>query len=857
MDPIIYKTDQTFPNNPTVPMEEKDKPQKEKVLRAIGDIFSLQKQPDNYAKKLWNQFSLDQKDKIAHNVMKYIESHKGDMNNLDLSFIADKKVIGGSSQIQNTHRDDLYVDFFVSLYKQMQNEDKEKALTGFTFIEEFNIEPDSAKGQRVRLEIAKIDAHSLQGTISEVIQFYGIKDPPNRIEIAKIAASRNGLDVSKNIENYNITDKSALIEIAKIAAAENGRGVSIYIKNYGIRRETTLAEIAKIAACQNGGAVSEHIREYGIKDPKELASIAKIAVHYDAKDASEFIGNYQISNEADLRQIAKVAIFKSPSSLEHYLNVFPKLSKIHEGLNIGETPKWSLIASEEAASEQDDKIHISTRLNKLLLPQEPLTEESREKVLENLVCLYLLYDNLDERGIKELQKPIEEIYNFRNPQVRKNLLQHLIFEFNENHIAEWSNISKSKGDANYQVVLHLLMSILKIQGISEDNIDALSSSARTLKSGSRTPIYKDAMVQQRCLPFLVYLIEDQTITPNRKGQILRYLSSLTNKEDLTKNLEALIGIRNILFKFQCLSDGELNFDRLKSELERAFEHVIPEIKNYENFSKEFEEIFGKFRSPTAIYSYAGKLQELPTVEREKSLKHFSEFILETLKGQYYEARYLGSPHLDAIFAASPGLKEKWIQGETIPYTREGKATDSPTESSSQIDLNDPTQNKNANWTVVDTDDPCDLLLCGTEVMGSCQNIEGDPVYTKGLVAYLQDGKNRLIAIKDANGKIQARSICRLLISDEGKPVLFLETIYPANISEEKKRTLIEFATSRARSLGLPLYSYQLKEGENCNVKLESKGSRSPYEYVDAAGGIHNDGLWRIEATKELYVPKEV
>ena len=66
------------------------------------------------------------------------------------------------------------------------------------------------------------------------------------------------------------------------------------------------------------------------------------------------------------------------------------------------------------------------------------------------------------------------------------------------------------------------------------------------------------------------------------------------------------------------------------------------------------------------------------------------------------------------------------------------------------------------WKIVDSDDPCDLFLAGTEVEGSCQRINGEPRHNKCLLAYVLDGKNRIFAIKDETGRLKARAMMRLL-----------------------------------------------------------------------------------------------
>lgn len=57
------------------------------------------------------------------------------------------------------------------------------------------------------------------------------------------------------------------------------------------------------------------------------------------------------------------------------------------------------------------------------------------------------------------------------------------------------------------------------------------------------------------------------------------------------------------------------------------------------------------------------------------------------------------------------------------------------------------------WSIDNSDDPQDLFLCGTEVLGCCQKIGGDVDKNRALMGYVLDGKYRILAIKDPSGKI--------------------------------------------------------------------------------------------------------
>jgi hypothetical protein len=142
---------------------------------------------------------------------------------------------------------------------------------------------------------------------------------------------------------------------------------------------------------------------------------------------------------------------------------------------------------------------------------------------------------------------------------------------------------------------------------------------------------------------------------------------------------------------------------------------------------------------------------------------------------------------------------------------------------------------------MDSDNLGDLFLSGTDIKGSCLRIDADTRNSKCLPAYVMDGKNRLLAITDSKGKIQARAFLRLLWDgEEKKPVLFLERIYPFSLPKNLYSLLVDFAIYRSKSLELPLTSVEIGTGEKYPHELISMGCKAPFEHVDARGlGITN------------------
>lgn len=159
-----------------------------------------------------------------------------------------------------------------------------------------------------------------------------------------------------------------------------------------------------------------------------------------------------------------------------------------------------------------------------------------------------------------------------------------------------------------------------------------------------------------------------------------------------------------------------------------------------------------------------------------------------------------------------------------------------------------------NWTIEDTDNPQDLILCGTEVIGSCQRVNGNIELTKCLPAYLIDGKNRILVIKDNTGKIRCRAILRILWDNKkSKQVLYMEKIYPQVVQEEFALALNKFAVSRARALNLPLLTHYFEPYNRYDGSIRSLGGPAPFEYVDALKKT-TESTFEISDAAILYMP---
>jgi hypothetical protein len=154
----------------------------------------------------------------------------------------------------------------------------------------------------------------------------------------------------------------------------------------------------------------------------------------------------------------------------------------------------------------------------------------------------------------------------------------------------------------------------------------------------------------------------------------------------------------------------------------------------------------------------------------------------------------------------------------------------------------------------------DLFLCGTEVIGSCQNIYSGDEYNKALIAYVLDGKYQIAQITQANGTLMARCMLRLLWSEEHqKPVIHIEQEYSnPGVPSKTKAIRMRLIYKKAQAMGALLaindkallQQLSIDKDEKFMahiIELNAYDSPYPYEYVDALGGIEEYGNYKIEA----------
>ncbi len=447
-----------------------------------------------------------------------------------------------------------------------------------------------------------------------------------------------------------------------------------------------------------------------------------------------------------------------------------------------------------------------------------------------------------------LQNPIAEATLLRISKIANSDMQvmaaNALFEIykSEEKKEAWESLAKTQPP-------HLLLTslLLVLEGIPKDTIEKILESLTAKKyqnTEKMQPIHEmiNTLTKKSGLS-----IQDQTrlleivfINP-AKGKTESQKIYKKRFEKHREDQDLLLVFIPIMITFDSshllrdVSDAETIKSRSIDIIGKPFN-----IKDPIMLEKMIAIFYYSKRYPAALFIYAQKLQSLPDEEKRLVNPLLQQFAIAVLDGSFPEIRYSfeDNPHLETIFKEDSSLLDQWRTPVKIPLG-EG-------------------------FTMEDSDQWEDLLLSGTEMQGSCQDIKDVAHINKCLIAYILDGKNRLMLIRDKNQKIVLRVFLRILWDPVKKtPVLFMERSYsnPTHLIPAKK--LEEGCIAKAHAMGLPLLANignypHLKTHPKYPGSVEALGSQAPFEYVDAkekgTTSIKENGKFSIPSSHIVYDP---
>lgn len=250
-------------------------------------------------------------------------------------------------------------------------------------------------------------------------------------------------------------------------------------------------------------------------------------------------------------------------------------------------------------------------------------------------------------------------------------------------------------------------------------------------------------------------------------------------------------------------------------------------KGNETFLKDYEASIAKFRDPTTVMMLYSTYTLLDLDESKKAIEGLAEFVLQTLRSPEDLNRRRHdinlSPHLKECYKRNPSIQSAWEACVMSELTND--------------------DGKYKGYTIGEASMPCDLAMCSQEVLKSCLHPSGRPCKVKGFLGVLLDGKIHPVVIKEPGGKIVARMLLKLMLSDTSEALcLMKDTVYTSSHQLNEinffEKAILDYSLQRARELDVPLVSPFPEDSSAKESKgpVYSKFSPAPFEHVNAFEG---------------------
>ncbi len=757
-------------------------------------------------------------------------------------------------------------------------------------------------------EIAKLCARQNGDATANNIKNFGIEDQTQLIEIARICVQKDNNGTAKYIKNFGIEDKTQIYEIAKLCVLQGTYSTIHYFQNFGINDRTQIFEIAWLCAQKDAVGTARSIGKFMIDDAQMRWELFLECFKVDndvLKLIQNFLPSPEAIGK--LPQLFAELIHIQNNFTEEMTSTklfFQGVNRLIEEISCSEESVVKLVKMCDEI--ENSEIHIQKEaapwILRVLFLCTQVTTENRNWILESelLFKLSKLHEprlkllltpglfNLNKRelpkGTHGLPLLVIPFFQLEQQEVSLNKLMQLA-EFLKQQGQNKTNILKNS--VIVQTILHafhllasadFLSSKELIQGVDK----IIYNSDKTIVNNLRTLLDRITAVRG------LLLMENSEWANSDQDPIAEFCRSFERlinlkgfEGDFFNHYEKIFGkSRNpyglILYaaSLNTLNEPKV-MDCLGRYISSVFNNTFQETRYEISNNPHLEAISQSHRDVLELWKKNREkpLEEILIKEEKQELfnprewirtklitdKHLGDtklpFIESYFDANTREGKELITERLTSELKMAP-IKILKLQQACIAFAEANPDHLTPLLKEIQAYLDPLTEFANdvkgmlapkktyLNLKVVFTDDPIDLLLCGSDVNSSCQRLEGDPSLNKGLLGYLMDGKNRLLAIKDEKGKIVSRCILRLLWDGE-RPVLFRERMYSNDDDSRYLSAMNQIAKELAKDLNIPLTS--LDEGTRYGKPLHALGGPAPYEYCDsAARGMQNDGRYIID-----------
>jgi hypothetical protein len=765
-------------------------------------------------------------------------------------------------------------------------------------------ELDNHLDEKRRIEFAKFCAKKDANDTVLGIRRFKISDEPSLIKIAEICAQARNSDTAYHIERFGIKNKKALVDIAKLCLQRDIQQVN-FLNKFQIMDQETLVELARFCAKSQFWMTAFFIGDFKIKsqqtlnelvvqclsgDERVLHSLNNFSIDLDTNILTSEVENpekmeillSQLSNfikrlpcKVENRTIIENVIndirklpFVNQKTVGKWYARFIILALYMDGTNLD----WVFDSGLWRALYQLHDLALRSPLTPPLLAlasskdRIPLVKGKNGVVLATVSLFEMHQRGVPKSKLEQLSVLLSR--KLKHHQDIKHFIQsvHLLSSTTlytpEEKVSGFDRVFNSTNISDILQRLTAVRGLIQLEDknwltTEQDPVQYFRTFFDTLIplqlfKGDVIALYEKYFMKSRQpLALITYAAGLKKLNEFR---VISYLSEFvrsvfdeTFKKDrydtkFNAHLKKLAEVRPDLLDLW-KEDEEVSIDSLPTETENKrvldisewVKTMLVDDKHLANVDLPFLTQYFECEARDVVVD--ALKEELKKATRSEEKQNHSVVCLKLQMACISLAQSKPKDVLDNLQKIDKLLKYKTIPSNDFDKSEFAHDIEKMIESYKK-----QFPESVGHLTATTTDDPIDLLLCGTEVMGSCQRIDGNPHVNKGLLGYIMDGKNRLLAIKDQQGKIIARCILRLLWDGE-QPVLFRERLYPTNLSHKQERALNNLALKMSQKLGVPLTCKGQDPAQG--IPLHALGCLIPYEYCDGCLGVQENGKYTI------------
>jgi hypothetical protein len=292
-----------------------------------------------------------------------------------------------------------------------------------------------------------------------------------------------------------------------------------------------------------------------------------------------------------------------------------------------------------------------------------------------------------------------------------------------------------------------------------------------------------------------------------------------------------------LFVEGILLQESLSAESINHAISKMRRAVLPAALDIpeEELQRKYEATFGSITFPNALTTYAIALRAYGGPEED-----FTRFIKDVLKGddrsnQMYDTQE--NLTLRKIGANTPQVLDRWKE-ILQPLSRDEYVFD-------------------------EIDDPLARFDTMTAGPASCLSVNSGSLNKLALLSASGDGNIHILRVKDLAGKVIGRSLLRLAVDSQEKPVLILELVYSHHNKSSIDMVIEELAIQKADQLRVPLitcnrvYNQVFKE---ISKSFQCLGGQYQWFYSDVGSfGLREkkDAELQIRRIVSEYIPEDL